>query len=149
MIVGRVSRSSIGTLVDRTSRLLKLVHVPAGHMAVAFAAALTTVADTIPTAARRTLTWDQGSEMARHDLLVKHFPEGVYFARPSSPWLRGTNENTVSAPPVLPERHRSVRAQRGRTLPGRGPADQPPTPNRAVADAGRSVRNPTGIIGID
>jgi IS30 family transposase len=94
LIVGRGGRSAIGTLVDRTSRLVRLVHIPAGHMAVAFAAALTAATNDIPPTARLTLTWDQGSEMARHDLLAEHFPEGVYFAPPGSPWLRGTNENT-------------------------------------------------------
>ena len=48
----------------------------------------------LPEAARRTLTWDQGSEMARHDVLAEHFGEGVFFADPGSPWQRGTNENT-------------------------------------------------------
>ena len=93
-IVGRLHQSAIGTLVDRTSRFLRLVHLPAGHMAVTLAAALTAAADRIPAAARLTLTWDQGSEMARHDLLTEHFPEGVYFAKPASPCLRGKNENT-------------------------------------------------------
>jgi IS30 family transposase len=49
---------------------------------------------TISAGARLTLTWDQGSEMARHDLVAGYFSEGIYFARPASPWLRGTNENT-------------------------------------------------------
>ena len=48
----------------------------------------------VPAAARRTLTWDQGSEMAEHHLLAVLFGEGIYFAHPASPWLRGTNENT-------------------------------------------------------
>ena len=54
------------------------------------------VLDELPAAVRRTLTWDQGSEMARHAELAGHFAEGIYFAHPASPWLRGTNENTVS-----------------------------------------------------
>ena len=44
--------------------------------------------------ARQTLTWDQGSEMACHDLLAEFFTDGIFFAHPGSPWLRGTNENT-------------------------------------------------------
>ena len=52
------------------------------------------LAGAIPDVARRTLTWDQGSEMARHDILAEHFEEGVFFADPGSPWQRGTNENT-------------------------------------------------------
>jgi IS30 family transposase len=49
---------------------------------------------TLPQVAQRTLTWDQGSEMARHHILAEHFGEGVFFADPGSPWQRGTNENT-------------------------------------------------------
>jgi IS30 family transposase len=47
----------------------------------------------LPMPARKTLTWDQGAEMARHDLIAHLFPDGVYFAYPGSPWQRGTNEN--------------------------------------------------------
>jgi IS30 family transposase len=94
LIVGRMSKSAIGTLVDRTSRLVRLVHLPAGHAAEAFVDAVVPVLATLPDAARLSLTWDQGCEMARHDLLARHFSDGVYFARPASPWQRGTNENT-------------------------------------------------------
>lgn len=94
LIVGRMSKSAIGTLVDRTSRLVRLVHLPAGHAAEAFVDAVVPVLDTLPEAARLSLTWDRGSEMARHDLLARHFSDGVSFARPASPWMRGTSENT-------------------------------------------------------
>jgi IS30 family transposase len=94
LIVGRMSKSAIGTLVDRTSRLVRLVHLPVGHAAENFVDAVVPVLTSLPDAARLSLTWDQGSEMARHDLLAEHFRDGVYFARPASPWLRGTNENT-------------------------------------------------------
>jgi IS30 family transposase len=94
LIVGRQSRSAIGTLVDRTSRSVRLVHLPNGHGADAFIEAVTPVLAKLPDQARMTLTWDQGSEMARHDLIADHFDEGVYFAEPGSPWQRGTNENT-------------------------------------------------------
>jgi IS30 family transposase len=52
------------------------------------------VLEQLPPHARLTLTWDQGCEMARHDLLARFFADGIYFAHPASPWLRGTNENT-------------------------------------------------------
>jgi IS30 family transposase len=96
LIVGKHSRSAIGTLVDRTSRSVRLIHLPHGHSAAAFNDAVGHVLTTLPDVARRTLTWDQGSEMARHDVLADHFDQGVYFADPGSPWQRGTNENTVS-----------------------------------------------------
>jgi IS30 family transposase len=94
LIVGKHSRSAIGTLVDRTSRAVRLIHLPHGHNAEAFVDAFGHVLARLPDLARRTLTWDQGSEMARHDVLAEHFDEGVYFADPGSPWQRGTNENT-------------------------------------------------------
>jgi transposase, IS30 family len=94
LIVGKHSRSAIGTLVDRTSRTVRLIHLPHGHNAEAFTDACARVLATLPDVARRTLTWDQGSEMARHDVLAAHFAEGVFFADPGSPWQRGTNENT-------------------------------------------------------
>ena len=94
LIVGKHSRSAIGTLVDRTSRSVRLIYLPHGHSADAFTEAFSGVLATLPDAARRTLTWDQGSEMARHDVLAEHFEEGVFFADPGSPWQRGTNENT-------------------------------------------------------
>jgi transposase, IS30 family len=94
LIVGRSSRSAIGTLVCRSSRLLRLVHLPNGHCADALVAAIRPVLEAIPVEARCTLTWDQGSEMARHDLVAEHFLQGVSFAEPGSPWQRPTNENT-------------------------------------------------------
>jgi IS30 family transposase len=48
----------------------------------------------LPAHARQTLTWDQGSEMAHHDLLAEFFADGIFFAHAASPWLRGSNENT-------------------------------------------------------
>jgi IS30 family transposase len=94
LIVGRSSRSAIGTLVERRSRYLRLIHLPRGHSAEQLLEALNAVLDTIPAAALRTLTWDQGSEMAHHDQLGGRFDEGVFFAHPASPWMRPTNENT-------------------------------------------------------
>ncbi|GAA2619836.1 hypothetical protein GCM10010411_64470 [Actinomadura fulvescens] len=94
LIVGRMGHSAIGTLVDRTSRYLRLVHLNGSRSSHDFAQAVTAVFASIPENARRSLTWDQGSEMARHDLIAHQLSDGVYFAQPASPWLRGTNENT-------------------------------------------------------
>jgi IS30 family transposase len=94
LIVGRMSRSTIGTLVDRRTGYLRLVHLPDGHGAEQLRAAMQPVLTGVPAPARRTLTWDQGSEMACHDLLAEFFADGIFFAHPGSPWLRGTNENT-------------------------------------------------------
>jgi IS30 family transposase len=94
LIVGRMSRSAIGTLVDRTTRYVRLVHLPDGHSADQLVVGMLAALDDLPDQVRRTLTWDQGSEMARHDLLAAHFSDGIFFAEPASPWQRGTNENT-------------------------------------------------------
>jgi IS30 family transposase len=94
LIVGRHSRSAIGTLVDRRSRYLRLIHLPDGHSAEQLLQAIDVVLGTIPAGALRTLTWDQGSEMALHDQIAARFAEGVFFAHPGSPWMRPTNENT-------------------------------------------------------
>jgi transposase, IS30 family len=85
---------AIGTLVDRRTGYLRLVHLPDGHGAEQLRRAMLPVLTELPALARQTLTWDQGSEMACHDLLAEYFVDGISFARPGSPWLRGTNENT-------------------------------------------------------
>jgi len=94
LIVGRMNRSAIGTLVERATRYVRLVHLPDGHSADQLVTGMLAALDDLPAAVRRTLTWDQGSEIARHDLLAGHFTDGIYFAHPGSPWQRGTNENT-------------------------------------------------------
>jgi IS30 family transposase len=94
LITGRVNQSAIGTLVDRASRYLKLIHLPDGHGAQQLRDALTLAALDLPPELRRTLTWDQGSEMAHHDQIAHLFSDGVYFAYPASPWQRPSNENT-------------------------------------------------------
>ena len=93
LIVGRGNHSAIGTLVDRTSRYIKLVHLPGARGAIDLQAAMANVMATMPAQAWRTLTWDQGSEMARHDRIALGFLDGIYFAHPGSPWQRGSNEN--------------------------------------------------------
>lgn len=94
LIVGRASRSAIGTLVDRRTGYLRLVHLPDGHSAEQLRVAMLPVLTGLPALVRQTLTWDQGSEMACHHLLEEYFADGIFFAPPASPWLRGTNENT-------------------------------------------------------
>jgi IS30 family transposase len=89
-----MNQSAIATLVDRTSRYVRLVALPTGHDARAVRDALIPLLVGLPKTVRLTLTWDQGSEMAHHDEISTHLSEGVYFAHPGSPWQRGTNENT-------------------------------------------------------
>ena len=94
LITGRVNRSAIGTLVDRTSRYVRLIHLPDGRRADHLHVGLVRAMCDLPAEARRTLTWDQGSEMACHDQLAELFVDGVFFAYPGRPWERPLNENT-------------------------------------------------------
>ena len=93
LIIGSKSRSAIGTLVERKSGYVMLLHLPDTHTAVDVNVALTTVMSQLPPYLRRTLTWDQGSEMANHDKIASLFDDGVFFAHPGKPWQRGSNEN--------------------------------------------------------
>jgi IS30 family transposase len=91
-IKGAYNRSAIGTLVERTSRLVLLSAVggcTAQHALEGFTKRLLTV----PTLLRNTLTYDNGSEMAMHEQLAKNVNIKVYFCEPYSPWQRGSNEN--------------------------------------------------------
>jgi IS30 family transposase len=109
LIVG-LNSSAIGTLVERATRFTMLLHLPpmeghggprakngpalAGHGAEAVRDAIALTITTLPEQLRRSLTWDQGAEMAQHARLRIDTGLAVYFADPHSPWQRGTNENT-------------------------------------------------------
>ncbi len=93
-IMGSGNTSSIGTLVERRTRFIMLLHVPTGtRPAEAIRDAITTQMSTLPTSLRRTLTWDQGKEMAHHAATAQATGMGVYFCHAHSPWQRGSNEN--------------------------------------------------------
>ena len=94
LIVGARQRSAIATLVERKTRLTLLVALPTGHSAPAVGDALIAAFSTLPTALRRTLTWDQGNEMFHHTRIEQATGLKIYFADPHSPWQRGSNENT-------------------------------------------------------
>ena len=83
----------IATLVERQSRFTMLVKVP-GKDTVSVVTALTAQVRQLPSALRRSLTWDRGMELARHKQLTIDTKMQVYFCDPQSPWQRGTNENT-------------------------------------------------------
>lgn len=109
LIIGSGS-SAIGTLVERTTRFTMLLHLPrmakhgemrvkggpalAGHGAEAVRKAITVAIATLPDQLRRSLTWDQGAEMAQHVQLRIDTGLQIFFCDPRSPWQRGTNENT-------------------------------------------------------
>lgn len=94
LIIGKGGRSAIGTLVERASRFLVLLHLPHGRTAELVRDALTRQLAKLPAELRRTLTWDQGSEMAEHVQFTVDTDIDVYFCDPHSPWQRGSAENT-------------------------------------------------------
>ena len=94
LIIGKGGRSAIGTLVERSSRYVVLLHLPHGRTAEDVRAALTRQVSKLPAELRRTLTWDQGKEMADHVRFTTDTNMEVYFCDPHSPWQRGSNENT-------------------------------------------------------
>jgi IS30 family transposase len=94
LIIGKGGRSAIGTLVERSSRYVVLLHLPHGRTAEHVRAALTRQVSKLPAELRRTLTWDQGKEMADHARFTTDTNMVVYFCDPHSPWQRGSNENT-------------------------------------------------------
>ena len=94
LLIGKGARSAIGTLVERSSRYVILLHLPHGRTAEDVRAALTRQISKLPAELRRTLTWDQGKEMADHVRFATDTHMQVYFCDPHSPWQRGSNENT-------------------------------------------------------
>jgi len=93
LLVGHANASALGTLVERTTRCTVLVPLK-GKDAATVRQAFARELRTLPAQLRRSLTYDQGPEMREHRLFTKHTKMRVYFAHPSSPWERGTNENT-------------------------------------------------------
>jgi IS30 family transposase len=94
LILGATNRSAIGTLVERSTRFVMLLHLPDDHAAETVRDAIITKMLQLPEHLRRSLTWDQGSEMARHTEITVAADLPVYFCDPASPWQRGSNENT-------------------------------------------------------
>jgi IS30 family transposase len=88
------SGSAVGTLVERTTGFVMLLHLPDGYGTLAVQAALVAKMLTLDEQLRRSLTWDQGLEMASHREIAAAIGLDIYFCNPHSPWQRGTNENT-------------------------------------------------------
>jgi IS30 family transposase len=93
LIIGKAGRSAIATLVERQTRFTMLVQLP-DRTAESLRVALTEHIQRLPDSLRRSLTWDQGKEMAEHARFTVDSNVQVYFCDPSRPWQRGTNENT-------------------------------------------------------
>jgi transposase, IS30 family len=94
LIIGKDGRSAVGTLVERSTRYVLLLHLPNGHGAAEVDKAMRKAIRKLPAELVRSVTWDQGKEMARHVGFTVDTGVEVYFCDPASPWQRGTNENT-------------------------------------------------------
>jgi transposase, IS30 family len=94
LITGKSNRSAIGTLVERSSRYVILLYLPGRHTAEAVRDAVIDAMKDLPAHLRRSLTWDQGSEMALHTEIAQALGMPVYFCEKASPWQRPSNENT-------------------------------------------------------
>ena len=93
LLIGKGGRSAIGTLVERSSRYVMLLHLP-GRTAAEVRDAMAATIKTLPGSLRRSITWDQGQEMSEHVAFTVDTSVQVYFCDPHSPWQRGSNENT-------------------------------------------------------
>ena len=95
LIMGsKASDSSVGTLVERTTGFVMLLHLPDGHGTLAVQEAVVSKMLTLDEHLRRSLTWDQGREMTNHAEIAAATGLEIYFCDPHSPWQRGSNENT-------------------------------------------------------
>src|SRR5690606_34532946 len=94
LILGKQGKSAIGTLVERTTRYVMLLHLPDDHTSQSVRHEMIRAIESMPDLLRKTVTWDQGTEMARHLDITLATDMKIYFCDPHSPWQRGSNENT-------------------------------------------------------
>jgi IS30 family transposase len=94
LILGANSRSAVGTLVERSSRLVLLLHMNGDRSAIAVDAAMRKAITTLPRELKKSITWDQGAEMSKHASFTIATGIPIYFYDPHSPWQKGSNENT-------------------------------------------------------
>jgi IS30 family transposase len=94
LIIGKDNASAVGTLVERSTRYVMLLHLAGGYTAETVRTAMTDKIKTLPEHLIRSITWDQGKEMSQHAMFSVDTGVDVYFCDPHSPWQRGSNENT-------------------------------------------------------
>jgi len=94
LIIGQEGASAIGTIVERKTGFVLLLHLPDNHGAFAVEEQIVTKMSDLPEILRLTLTWDQGREMANHVRIAAATDLDIYFCDPHAPWQRGSNENT-------------------------------------------------------
>src|SRR5271167_3856736 len=93
LIMGANNRSAVGTLVERSSRLVLLLHMNGDRSAIAVDAAMRKAIATLPGELKKSITWDQGAEMSKHASFTIATGIPIYFCDPHSPWQKGSNEN--------------------------------------------------------
>jgi IS30 family transposase len=94
LILGEGGRSAVGTLVERSTRFVLLLHLADGRSAVSVEASMRNAIASLPAELRRSITWDQGAEMSTHASFTTATGIPIYFCDPHAPWQRGSNENT-------------------------------------------------------
>lgn len=94
LILGENSRSAVGALVERSTRLTLLLHLPDGKSAEQMETTMREAVTALPSSLARTITWDQGAEIAKHAELTTKSGIPIYFCDPHSPWQRCSNKNT-------------------------------------------------------
>ena len=94
LIMGALNQSAIGTLVERATGFVGLLHLPGDHTALTLQNSMCDYMATLPQTLRQTLTWDRGVEMTNHAQIAEATGLDIYFADPAAPWQRGSNENT-------------------------------------------------------
>ncbi len=94
LILGKQGRSAIGTLVERATRFVTLLHLPHGHRPLDVQEAMIAATKRLPQQLWKSLTWDQGIEMRNHTAITIATGLDIYFCDPGKPWQRGSNENT-------------------------------------------------------
>lgn len=94
LILGPANRSAIGVLVERSTRFTILLHLPGRHDAASVAAEMINQMSDLPAHLRRSLAWDRGTEMSKHEQIRLELAMPVFFCDPHAPWQRGSGENT-------------------------------------------------------
>jgi len=136
--------SAVATLVDRATRYAVVVALPDGNRADAVAAALIEHMGRLPTQLRRSLTWDRGSEMARHAVITTALSMPVFFCDPHHPWqpmaARYQREHEPPAAPIPAQERRPVHVHPGRAQRHRRETQSPSASSTQLGNPSRSVR---------
>ena len=133
-------------MIERQTRYVKLVHLPAQDSATLRNGLVTTLEE-LPEGLRQSLTWDQGTEMARHLEITTAIGTKIFFCDAASPWQRGSNENANGLPaPVLPEVDRPFGPHPTRPREGRERAERPSATHPRRPRASRAVQRIANVL---